>query len=59
MFDMILVDRFDTENTMWGPFLSAINGEQARQSDRGYWQVSSNDVLLPKGENKLTNLLTL
>ncbi|XP_047447894.1 transcobalamin-2 [Mugil cephalus] len=40
---------FDKESSMWGPFLSVVNGEQARQSDRRYWQLSSNGSPLTEG----------
>ncbi|KAM9811054.1 transcobalamin-2 [Neosynchiropus ocellatus] len=36
--------KFETESSLWGPFLSVINGEMARQSDRRYWRVSSDGV---------------
>ncbi|CAK6966513.1 transcobalamin-2 [Scomber scombrus] len=42
---------FETESSLWGPFLSAVNGEQARQSDRRYWHLSSNDAALSEGIN--------
>ncbi|XP_029961479.1 transcobalamin-2 [Salarias fasciatus] len=40
---------FQTESSLWGPFLSVINGEQARQSDRRYWQTSSEGTALSQG----------
>ncbi|XP_026199224.1 transcobalamin-2 [Anabas testudineus] len=40
---------FETESSMWGPFLSLVNGEQARQSDRRYWHLSSNSTALSEG----------
>ncbi|XP_072244023.1 transcobalamin-2 [Leuresthes tenuis] len=40
---------FETESSLWGPFLSAVNGEQARQSDRRYWHLSSDDTALTEG----------
>lgn len=40
---------FDTETSLWGPFLSAVNGEQARQSDRRYWHLSSDGTALNEG----------
>ncbi|CAN9513207.1 unnamed protein product [Ophioblennius macclurei] len=40
---------FETESSLWGPFLSAINGENARQSDRRYWHVSSDGTALSQG----------
>ncbi|XP_048043175.1 transcobalamin-2 [Megalobrama amblycephala] len=40
---------FSTENSLWGPFLSVVNDEQARQTDRRYWQVSSDGTSLTQG----------
>ncbi|XP_068167446.1 transcobalamin-2 [Antennarius striatus] len=40
---------FDVETSLWGPFLSRINGEQARQIDRRYWHLSSDDSALNEG----------
>ncbi|XP_011614010.1 transcobalamin-2 [Takifugu rubripes] len=40
---------FETESSLWGPFLSVVNGEQARQSDRRYWSLSSNGNALTEG----------
>ncbi|KAM3611921.1 uncharacterized protein V6R79_025908 [Siganus canaliculatus] len=40
---------YETESSLWGPFLSAVNGEQARQSDRRYWHLSSNGSGLTQG----------
>eukprot|EP00064_Thunnus_orientalis_P004233 superscaffoldBa00000379_g4244 len=40
---------FETETSLWGPFLSVVNGEQARQSDRRYWHLSSGDKGLTEG----------
>ncbi|XP_038151451.1 transcobalamin-2 [Cyprinodon tularosa] len=40
---------FQKESSQWGPFLSAINGEQARQSDRRYWLLSSDGTALTQG----------
>lgn len=40
---------FETESSLWGPFLSVINGEQARQSDRRYWSLSSDGTALNEG----------
>ncbi|XP_028270797.1 transcobalamin-2 [Parambassis ranga] len=40
---------FETESSLWGPFLSVVNGEQARQSDRRYWHLSSDDAGLSEG----------
>ncbi|XP_077097042.1 transcobalamin-2 [Siphateles boraxobius] len=42
---------FSTENSLWGPFLSVVNEEQARQTDRRYWQVSSDGTSLTQGIN--------
>ncbi|KAM7391988.1 hypothetical protein PAMP_022634 [Pampus punctatissimus] len=41
--------RFEKESSLWGPFLSAVNGEQARQSDRRYWHLSSDGIALTEG----------
>lgn len=40
---------FELESSLWGPFLSMINGEQARQSDRRYWHLSSDGTALSQG----------
>ncbi|XP_045890399.1 transcobalamin-2 isoform X2 [Micropterus dolomieu] len=40
---------FETESSLWGPFLSMVNGEQARQSDRRYWHLSSDGTALSQG----------
>ncbi|KAK9522781.1 hypothetical protein VZT92_019227 [Zoarces viviparus] len=40
---------FEKESSLWGPFLSAVNGEQARQSDRRYWHLSSDGTSLTQG----------
>ncbi|XP_070820617.1 transcobalamin-2 [Chaetodon trifascialis] len=40
---------FDKESSLWGPFLSMVNGEQARQSDRRYWHLSSDGTALSQG----------
>lgn len=40
---------FEKETSLWGPFLSAVNGEQARQSDRRYWHLSSDGTALSEG----------
>ncbi|KAL3063251.1 hypothetical protein OYC64_002929 [Pagothenia borchgrevinki] len=40
---------FDKESSLWGPFLSVVNGEQARQSDRRYWHLSSDGTALGEG----------
>ncbi|XP_042343898.1 transcobalamin-2 [Plectropomus leopardus] len=42
---------FEKESSLWGPFLSAVNGEQARQSDRRYWHLSSDGTALSEGIN--------
>ncbi|GAA6224721.1 transcobalamin-2-like [Lates japonicus] len=42
---------FEKESSLWGPFLSAVNGEQARQSDRRYWHLSSDGTALNQGIN--------
>ncbi|XP_029367480.1 transcobalamin-2 isoform X2 [Echeneis naucrates] len=40
---------FETETSLWGPFLSTLNGEQARQGDRRYWHLSSDGTALKEG----------
>ncbi|XP_074526201.1 transcobalamin-2 [Halichoeres trimaculatus] len=40
---------FEKESSLWGPFLSAVNGEQARQSDRRFWHLSSDGTALNQG----------
>lgn len=56
----MLFSRFDTESSLWGPFLSVVNEEQARQSDRRYWSLSSDGTALTEGGHTLRNtLLTL
>ncbi|XP_061673080.1 transcobalamin-2 [Syngnathoides biaculeatus] len=40
---------FEMESSLWGPFLSAVNGERARQSDRRYWHLSSDGTSLTEG----------
>lgn len=40
---------YEMESSLWGPFLSAVNGEQARQSDRRYWHLSSDGTALTEG----------
>lgn len=40
---------FETESSLWGSFLSVVNGEQARQSDRRYWRLSSGGTSLTEG----------
>ncbi|XP_072290323.1 transcobalamin-2 [Eucyclogobius newberryi] len=40
---------FEKESSLWGPFLSVVNGEQARQSDRRYWQLSAEGTALTQG----------
>lgn len=40
---------FEKESSLWGPFLSSVNGEQARQSDRRYWQLSAEGAALTQG----------
>ncbi|XP_059192771.1 transcobalamin-2 [Centropristis striata] len=42
---------FEKESSLWGPFLSVVNGEQARQSDRRYWKLSSDGAALSEGVN--------
>lgn len=52
---LMLFSRFDTESSLWGPFLSVVNEEQARQSDRRYWSLSSDDTALTEGGHTLTH----
>ncbi|XP_067295050.1 transcobalamin-2 [Pseudorasbora parva] len=40
---------FSTEDSLWGPFLSVVNEEQARQTDRRYWHISSDGTSLTQG----------
>ncbi|KAM9464328.1 transcobalamin-2-like isoform 1-T1 [Salvelinus alpinus] len=40
---------FEKETSLWGPFLSVVNGERARQTDRRYWQLSSDGDTLSQG----------
>ncbi|XP_048836752.1 transcobalamin-2 [Brienomyrus brachyistius] len=40
---------FETESSLWGPFLSMVNGVQARQIDREYWQLLSDGTALTEG----------
>lgn len=40
---------FENESSLWGPFLSVVNGERARQSDRRYWHLSSEGAALSQG----------
>ncbi|XP_061907339.1 transcobalamin-2 [Entelurus aequoreus] len=40
---------FEKESSLWGPFLSVVNGERARQSDRTYWHLSSDGTALTEG----------
>lgn len=42
---------FEKESSLWGPFLSVVNGEQARQSDRRYWHLSAEGTALTQGIN--------
>ncbi|XP_071379273.1 transcobalamin-2 [Centroberyx affinis] len=42
---------FEKESSLWGPFLSVVNEEQARQSDRRYWHLSSDGTALSQGIN--------
>lgn len=39
----------EQEASLWGPFLSVVNGERARQSDRRYWLLSSDGTALNQG----------
>ncbi|XP_052413358.1 transcobalamin-2 [Carassius gibelio] len=40
---------FNTEDSLWGAFLSVVNEEQARQTDRRYWHISSDGTSLTQG----------
>ncbi|XP_064793261.1 transcobalamin-2-like [Oncorhynchus masou masou] len=40
---------FEKETSLWGPFLSVVNGELARQTDRRYWHLSSDGNTLSQG----------
>ncbi|TRY54453.1 hypothetical protein DNTS_023718 [Danionella cerebrum] len=40
---------FSTEESLWGAFLSVVNEEQARQTDRRYWLVSSEGTSVTQG----------
>lgn len=40
---------FQKESSLWGAFLSTVNGEQARQSDRRYWHLSTDGTALTEG----------
>ncbi|XP_064824881.1 transcobalamin-2-like isoform X2 [Oncorhynchus masou masou] len=40
---------FEKEPSLWGPFLSVVNGERARQTDRRYWRLSSDGNTLSQG----------
>ncbi|XP_035021955.1 transcobalamin-2 isoform X1 [Hippoglossus stenolepis] len=42
---------FEIEPSLWGAFLSMVNGEQARQSDRRYWHLSSDGTTHSQGIN--------
>lgn len=51
----MLFSRFETESSLWGPFLSVVNEEQARKSDRRYWSLSSDGTALTEGGHTLTH----
>lgn len=40
---------FEVESSLWGPFLSVVNGEQARSSDSRYWHIASNGIGINQG----------
>ncbi|XP_018604474.1 transcobalamin-2 isoform X1 [Scleropages formosus] len=40
---------FETEPSLWGSFLSVVNGVRARQSDRSYWHISSDGTSINEG----------
>lgn len=52
-----LFGSFKTESSLWGAFLSEVNGEQARQIDRRYWHLSSDGTALSEGEYICTHML--
>ncbi|KAK2845381.1 hypothetical protein Q7C36_010235 [Tachysurus vachellii] len=41
--------KFEKEDSLWGPFLSVVNGEQAQQTDRRYWHIASDGQGLNQG----------
>lgn len=52
----MLLDRFEKEDSLWGPYLSVVNGEKARRSDRRYWHLASNGTGLTEGEDSQTHI---
>lgn len=42
---------FEVESSQWGPFLSSVNGEHARQSDRRAWHILTDGIPLMEGIN--------
>lgn len=42
---------FEVEPSQWGPFLSNVNGEHARQSDSRFWHLLADGVSLSEGIN--------
>lgn len=52
---VLLCCRFKMESSLWGPYLSEVNGEQARQSDRRYWHLSSDGTVLSQGKETHTH----
>lgn len=56
---VVLCGRFEKESSLWGSYLSVVNGEQARQSDRRYWHLSSDGTALTEGEDTQTHTHTL
>ncbi|XP_024909487.1 transcobalamin-2-like isoform X2 [Cynoglossus semilaevis] len=40
---------FGTTPSLWGPYLSVVNGVEALSSERQYWHLSSNGVSLTEG----------
>ncbi|XP_030647378.1 transcobalamin-2 isoform X2 [Chanos chanos] len=40
---------FEVESSRWGPVLRSVNGEQAQQSKRRYWHLSSEGTALSQG----------
>ncbi|TSU24208.1 Transcobalamin-2 [Bagarius yarrelli] len=50
--------KFEKEDSLWGPFLSAINGEHARQTDRRYWHLASDGKGLNQGKTHTLTVLS-
>lgn len=52
VFYFLFFCRFEKEDSLWGPFLSVVNGEQARQTDRRYWHIASDGKTLSRGKTE-------